>query len=112
MRIDLYLPGFAPHDAISNHTLQTRRVLREAGYGSHIWAEHILGNLSREARPYQEDSPLPGEHRLLVYQMSTGSAMAGWLRSRPGRAKRCWATTTTSRRRPISPGGSLTSPWP
>lgn len=82
MRVDLYLPGFAPHDAISNHTLQVRRVLREAGYGSHIWAEHILGNLGREARPYQEDSPLPGEHRLLIYQMSTGSAMAGWLRSR------------------------------
>jgi len=82
MRIDLYLPGFAPHDAISNHTLQTRRVLREAGYGSHIWAEHIIGNLGREARSYQEDSPLPGEHRLLIYQMSTGSAMAGWLRSR------------------------------
>ena len=59
MRVDLYLPGFAPHDAISNHTLQVRRVLREAGYGSHIWAEHILGNLGREARPYQEDSPLP-----------------------------------------------------
>ncbi len=32
MRIDQYLPGFAPHDAIGNHTLQTRRVLRRAGY--------------------------------------------------------------------------------
>ena len=42
MRIDQYLPGFAPHDAIGNHTLQARRILREAGFDSEIWAEHIL----------------------------------------------------------------------
>jgi glycosyltransferase involved in cell wall biosynthesis len=82
VRIDLYLPGFAPHDAISNHTLQTRRVLREAGYGSHIWAEHIIGEMAKEARHYHEDAPRPGEERILLYQTSTGSAMAGWLAAR------------------------------
>lgn len=82
MRIDQYLPGFAPHDAIGNHTLQTRRVLRQAGFKSDIWAEHILGNLGSEARPYLEDPRRPGEERVLLYQTSTSSAMASWLRDR------------------------------
>jgi L-malate glycosyltransferase len=82
MRIDQYLPGFAPHDAIGNHTLQTRRVLREAGYESDIWAEHILPPLGREARPYTEDPCRPGEERVLLYHSSTNSAMAGWLQAR------------------------------
>jgi L-malate glycosyltransferase len=82
LRIDQYLPGFAPHDAIGNHTLQTRRVLREAGYLSEIWAEHILPPLGREAKPYMEDPCRPGEERVLLYQSSTSSPMAGWLRGR------------------------------
>jgi L-malate glycosyltransferase len=82
VRIDQYLPGFAPHDAIGNHTLQTRRVLREAGYDSDIWAEHILGSLGREAKPYLEDPRRPGEDRVLLYQSSTSSPMARWLQER------------------------------
>ena len=82
MRIDQYLPGFAPHDAIGNHTLQTRRVLRQAGFKSDIWAEHILPPLGNEAKPYLEDPRRPGEERVLLYQSSTSSPMAGWLRAR------------------------------
>ena len=82
MRIDQYLPGFAPHDAIGNHTLQTRRVLRQAGFKSDIWAEHILPPMGSEGRPYLEDPRRPGEERVLLYQSSTSSAMAGWLRAR------------------------------
>lgn len=82
MRIDQYLPGFAPHDAIGNHTLQTRRVLREAGYESDIWAEFILPPLGREAKPYLEDPRRPGEERVLLYQSSTSSPMASWLQAR------------------------------
>ena len=82
LRIDQYLPGFAPHDAIGNHTIQTRRLLREAGYDSDIWAEHILPPMGHEARSYLEDPRRPGEPRLLLYQSSTSSAMANWLRAR------------------------------
>jgi L-malate glycosyltransferase len=79
MRIDQYLPGFAPHDAIGNHTLQTRRILRHAGYQSDIWAEHILGNLGREAKPYGEDHHNSSADRVMLYQTSTSSIMADWL---------------------------------
>lgn len=82
MRIDQYLPGFAPHDAIGNHTLQTRRVLRQAGFQSDIWAEHILGNLHRQARPYLDDHHNSGRDRIMLYQSSTSSAMADWLINR------------------------------
>jgi glycosyltransferase involved in cell wall biosynthesis len=82
MRIDQYLPGFAPHDAIGNHTLQTRRVLREAGYESDIFAEHILHPLEREAKPYLEDPRRPGEERVLLFQTSTSSPMSKWLQER------------------------------
>jgi glycosyltransferase involved in cell wall biosynthesis len=82
MRVDQYLPGFAPHDAIGNHTLQARKILREAGYESDIWAEFILGDLGSEASPYLHDTHRPGEGRVLLYHASTSSPMAGWLRER------------------------------
>jgi len=82
VRIDQYLPGFAPHDAIGNHTLQARRVLRNAGYESDIWAEHILPPLGPEARPYLEDTHRAGEGRVLLYHSSTSSAMGAWLAER------------------------------
>jgi L-malate glycosyltransferase len=81
MRVDQYLPGFAPHDAIGNHTLQARRVLRQAGYESDIWAEHIMAPLGDEARSYLEDDHRP-DGRALIYHTSTSSPMAAWLRDR------------------------------
>lgn len=82
MRVDQYLPGFAPYDAIGSHTLQLRRVLRQAGYDSDIWAEHIVGDLDSEARPYLEDDHRPSDARILLYHTSTSSPMAAWMAGR------------------------------
>jgi len=87
VRVDQYIPTFAPHDAIGNHALQVRRALREAGYDSDIWAENTLPPMEREARPYTEDVRRHGEDRLLVYQSSTSSAMAAWLSARARRGE-------------------------
>jgi L-malate glycosyltransferase len=38
--------------------------------------------MGSEGRPYLEDPRRPGEERVLLYQSSTSSAMAGWLRAR------------------------------
>lgn len=65
------------HDAIGNHVLQARRILREAGFDSEIWADRIDDRLAREARHYLEYRPEPGN--ILVYQLSTDSDMAEWL---------------------------------
>jgi glycosyltransferase involved in cell wall biosynthesis len=82
VRVDQFVPGFAPHDAISNHVLQVRRVLREAGFDSEIYGgEWVDDRLRAEARPYQEwTSRRRGA--VLLYHASTHSQMAGWLAER------------------------------
>jgi L-malate glycosyltransferase len=87
MRVDQYVTGFAPHDAIGKHTLQVRRALRQAGYESDIWAEDIHPALENEARPYWQDKA-NGDGRLLVYQCSTNSALAPWLAERADHGER------------------------
>jgi glycosyltransferase involved in cell wall biosynthesis len=87
MRVDQYIPDFAPHDAIGNHALQARRALREAGFQSEIWAERAHPPLDRESRPYTEDHS-DGEGRVLLYQCSTASPMAKWLAARANGVER------------------------
>jgi glycosyltransferase involved in cell wall biosynthesis len=81
-RIDQFLPGFAPHDAIGSNVLQIRRVLREAGIQSDIWAEDIHSPMQQHARRYTEYGSSPRADALL-YHASTGSEMAGYLQQRP-----------------------------
>jgi glycosyltransferase involved in cell wall biosynthesis len=83
-RIDQFLPGFAPHDAIGSNALQIRRVLRDAGIASDIWAEDIHAPMHDHARPYTEYGAAPRADALL-YHASTGSDMANYLEERPER---------------------------
>ncbi|HLH47179.1 MAG TPA: glycosyltransferase, partial [Acidimicrobiales bacterium] len=88
MRIDQFVPGFSPHDAISDHVLQLRRVLREAGFDSDIYGgEWVAPTLRGEARPFRERRPGPDEGALL-YHASTHSEMAGWLGERAAAGER------------------------
>ncbi|HUB71822.1 MAG TPA: glycosyltransferase [Acidimicrobiales bacterium] len=87
MRVDQYLPDLAVHDAIGNHVLLVDEALREAGYGTRIWAERIHPALLSRASPFAEDRP-GGEDRLLVYHCSTGSEMASALAKRANNGER------------------------
>ena len=89
-RIDQLVPGFAPYDAIGAHVLELRRLLRREGFQSDIFGEVIDSRLHAEARPYQE-APLVEDGRILLYQMSTHSEMAGWLRRAAGGGQEVWA---------------------
>lgn len=78
-RIDQFVPSLARHDAIGNHVMQVRRLLRGAGYRSDIYHEHIDDRLATESTTYL-DSPLaPDPDRLILYHASTHSEMTGWL---------------------------------
>jgi glycosyltransferase involved in cell wall biosynthesis len=88
VRVDQYLPGFAPHDAIGNGTLQVRRVLRQAGFQSDIWAEHILGDHHRYARFYLDDHHNSPVGRVMMYHASTSSAMGDWCIERAKQGER------------------------
>ena len=41
LRIFLLVPTFQPHDAVGNDVLGMYRILREAGYDTAIYAEHV-----------------------------------------------------------------------
>lgn len=84
VRVDQYVTGFAPRDAVGNHTLQVRRALRAAGFASDIYAEVVHPPLEAEARSYLEDRAEAGGPRLVLYQCSTNSALGSWLASRAG----------------------------
>ena len=57
--------GSAVGDAITNAMLLTRRLLREQGYRSEIFVEHLDPLLANELRPLDE-MPLHGEYVLIV----------------------------------------------
>ena len=61
--IHQFLPTFASRDAIGMHTLRLRRVLRDAGFASEIYADDIHEEVRGEARPYleYESRPRSGE---------------------------------------------------
>jgi glycosyltransferase involved in cell wall biosynthesis len=79
-----FLPVFAAGDAIGNHVLRIRDTLRAAGYDSEIFADDIHPPVRRHARHFLEFEPPAGGRGVhLLYHLSTGSRMAGWLADRP-----------------------------
>ncbi len=79
MRVDQFVPGFAAHDAIGNHVLQVRSLLRSAGMESDIYGEFIDPRVRGEARPFRECPPGADAGRVILYQASTHSSMVPWL---------------------------------
>ena len=88
MRIDQILPDFAAHDAIGNHVLEVRRLLRAAGWESDIWAQRIDPRVQDAARPYLDRPETPGED-ILLYHLSTDcEEMTSWLSAKADRSTR------------------------
>jgi glycosyltransferase involved in cell wall biosynthesis len=80
VKIDQLVPVLAEYDAISNHVLQLRRALRDAGYRSEIYADWIDPRLEAAgARPYSQCPASPDPDRVLLYHQSTHSPIAAWL---------------------------------
>ncbi|HWE57391.1 MAG TPA: glycosyltransferase family 4 protein [Acidimicrobiales bacterium] len=78
-RIDQFVPSYVLHDAIGNHVTQLRRLLRDAGYESDIWYEHLDPRMAGDVRSYTECDPAPDPNRLILYHASTHSEMADWI---------------------------------
>jgi len=69
------VPNLAFGDAISQQALTLRRMLREAGLVSEIFAEHVDVRLSGEARPHREMRGNAGDDVAVLYHFSIGSAL-------------------------------------
>lgn len=67
------LPYFAYGDAIGNQAIEIRRLLREWGYRSEIFAENWDRRLKQECRPYREYDRYSHSDNLLFVHYSTGA---------------------------------------
>lgn len=83
--IHQFIPTFAPRDAIGTHALHVQRILRGMGLESEIYAEGIVDRRSRRAHPYRAFArrKATGDRTWLLYQLSTGSAVAEFVHARP-----------------------------
>ena len=79
MRVDQFVPSFVRHDAIGNHVLAVRRVLRSSGIDGDIFHDIVDPRLAKQGRPYFECDQRPSPDRLLLYHASTQSRMVPWL---------------------------------
>ena len=98
-----FLPTFAPRDAIGTHALHAQRILRSMGLESEIYAEGIARPARRQARPYRSfGRRATPPDTWLLYQLSTGSAVAEFLQARPEPKLVNYHNVTTA---------SLFAPW-
>ena len=72
--IHQFSPACSPGDGVTNGMFFTRRLLRELGFASEIYSEHIPPPLNAEVRPLPAWKPQPGEllfmHHCLGYENS------------------------------------------
>lgn len=83
--IDQVIPAIVEQDAVSNHTFEAQRLLREMGFSSEIYARIVGPGCDGRVRPLDE-LPQHGDGRQWVlYQSSIGSPAADVFARHPGR---------------------------
>ena len=100
-----FLPTFAPRDAVGTHARHAQAILRDMGVASEIYAAGAPGGGWRQARPYRSyrwARRAGGRDTRLLYQLSTGSAVAEFVAARPERKILNYHNVTTA---------SLFTPW-
>lgn len=75
-RIDQVIPAIVEHDAVSNHTFEAQRLLREMGFASEIYARIVGPGCDGRVRPLEELSRGADGRQWLLYQSSIGSPAA------------------------------------
>ncbi len=72
-RIDQVIPSFVEHDAVSNHTAEAQRLLRDMGFESEIFCRVIGPGCDDKVRPLSELPARDDGSQWLLYQSSIGS---------------------------------------
>ena len=80
-----FVPALIPRDATGSHTLLLRQALRDAGWRSDVFAEATHDELLAESIPLEHYPRYAAAGDVLVYQLSTSSAVADFLLGRPER---------------------------
>jgi glycosyltransferase involved in cell wall biosynthesis len=84
IRFDQVIPSIAERDAVSHHTLETQRVLREMGFVSEIFAREMSPGMVAHVRPLAELPRDDPGRQWLCYQASIGSPAAEVFLAHPG----------------------------
>ena len=79
------LPTFSYGDAIGNHVRALRHLLREWGYASEVFAQHIHPRLKGEARFYQHYRAVSDPRNILLFHFSLASEVTGFVARLPDR---------------------------
>jgi glycosyltransferase involved in cell wall biosynthesis len=79
-----FIPSYVANTAIGTHTREVARVLRSMGIRTHAYVGEARGVPSSEHSAFRSyRGPIGGEPTWLLYQLSTGSAIADALHERP-----------------------------
>lgn len=79
------IPSIVEHDAVSNHTFEAQRLLRELGFQSEIYAQILGPGVAGRVRPVSELAEYASANRWLLYQCSIGSPVAELFANDPGK---------------------------
>ena len=79
-RVHQFTASLSTRDAVSHHTLEVDALLRELGYETEIFAQHVHPDLRGRGRDYRDHDGRGAD--VLLYQASTGSPVGDYLRTR------------------------------
>ncbi|MDG1878646.1 MAG: glycosyltransferase [Acidimicrobiales bacterium] len=80
VRVHQFTASLSTRDAVSHHTLEVDTLLRQLGYETEIFAQHVHPDLRSRGRDYRDHDGLDAD--VLLYQASTGSPVADYLLGR------------------------------
>ena len=80
VRVHQFTASLSTRDAVSHHTLEVDTLLRELGYETEIFAQHVHPDLRSRGRDYRDHGALEAD--VLLYQASTGSPVGDYLLGR------------------------------
>ncbi len=84
-RIDQVIPAIVEHDAVSNHTFEAQRLLRDLGFESEIYARILGPGVEGRVKELAQLPRLGGGRQWVLYQHSIGSPAVEAVRRHPGR---------------------------
>ncbi len=81
MQIHQILPSISYGDAISNHALEIKKILKSWGYKSEIYAQHIHPKLVYNAKIYTQYKKLSSPENILIFHFSIGSEVSKFVKT-------------------------------
>ncbi len=78
-----FIPVLAPNDAVGQHTLKLRDLLRDMGLESDIYTTDLHAGFDIEVKDPGSFAPPPGRRPVVLYQASTGSELSEFVLRRP-----------------------------